>query len=188
MEEFFEIAKKPKTNYNIKISTNADVYNLKEIKAIKDAVQEHLVFIGLDNANNVRNISLVGIGSGQCVNVDSKFIVRTALVSACEKVILVHNHPSNSLKPSNADKHVSDVTNKLLNLFNINLLDHIIVTENEYFSMAKSKEFDQNYKNDKTEYLDKALLIEENNILKNEINELKENIENQDMFEDEYEG
>ena len=183
MEELFEIMKKPKNNYNTKVCSSDSVYRLKEIQAIKDAVQEHLVFIGLDNANNIRNISLLGIGSGKCINIDSKFIVRTALVSACEKVILVHNHPSNSTKPSQQDIHLTTVTNRLLKVFNIELIDHIIVTEKEYLSMGKMLE--SNLENDSNlpAFLDKGLLVEENERLKAELEELKDNLEIEEDFE-----
>ena len=52
-----------------------------------------------------------------------------------DKVILVHNHPSNSLNPSLQDKEMSNITNQLLKSFNIQFLDHIIVSENSYTSM-----------------------------------------------------
>jgi DNA repair protein RadC len=183
MEELFEIMKKPKNKYNIKLGTTDSVYKLKEIQAIKDAVQEHLVFIGLDQANNVRNISLLGIGSGKCINIDSKFIVRTALISACEKVILVHNHPSNSLKPSKEDIHLTTVTNRLLKVFHIQLIDHIIVTENEYLSMGRIAEKNLEEDSNLPVFLDKGLLVEEIERLKTELNELKQSMESEEDYE-----
>ena len=42
-----------------KVASPNDVYNLKEVQEIKDAVQEHLLFIGLDSKNNIRNVSLL---------------------------------------------------------------------------------------------------------------------------------
>lgn len=132
-------------------------------------MQEHLLFIGLDRGNNIRNISLVGVGTSSGINIDSKYIVRTALVTASDKVILVHNHPSNNLDPSNKDKYITNVTSKLLKAFNIELIDHIIVTENNYISMGAKKAIDEEYENDRTKIIDKVLLIEENNKLKKEV-------------------
>ena len=58
-----DIQKKPnKTDYR-KITKPEDVYNLEEVQEIKDALQEHFLFIGLDRANHVRKISLMGIGT-----------------------------------------------------------------------------------------------------------------------------
>lgn len=181
MELSIEVQKKPKTNLELNISGTKDVYNIPQVQAIKDAVQEHFLFIGLDNKNNVRDISLLGMGSGNCVNIDSKYIIRSAIVSASEKVILVHNHPSNSLKPSEADIHLSNVTGKMLKLFNVNLVDHIIVTENEYMSMQSANDIDRNYTDKDLEYIDKTLLLEENQRLKNELKTIKSSEIEDDM-------
>ena len=161
-----EIQKKPNVIVNRKITKSNEVFELEEVQEIKDAVQEHLLFIGLDRGNNIRNISLLGIGTSNEISIDSKYIVRTALISASDKVILVHNHPSNKLEPSNNDRHITNVTSKLLKAFNIELLDHVIVTENNYISMGAIKAIDRNYENDRTKIIDKTLLIEENNELK----------------------
>ena len=96
-----EIQKKPKVIEEIKLEKSSEVFALEEVQEIKDAVQEHLLFIGLDRGNNIRNISLLGIGTSNEISIDSKYIVRTALITASDKVILVHNHPSNKLEPSN---------------------------------------------------------------------------------------
>ena len=146
---------------NIKVSSSQDIVNLEQVQAIKNAVKEHLLFIGLDRGNNVRNISVLGIGSNCEVIIDSKDIIRTALLSCSERVVLVHNHPSNKLEPSLPDIHITNVTNQILKTFNIELLDHIIVTEREFISMEKIKKF----------------LIEENKRLKQEIEMLKNNKE-----------
>lgn len=160
-----EIQKKPNATENRKINKSNEVFQLEEVQEIKDAVQEHLLFIGLDRGNNIRNISLLGIGTSNEISIDSKYIVRMALITASDRVILVHNHPSNNLDPSNKDRHITNVTSKLLKAFNIELLDHVIVTENNYISMGAIKAIDKN-ENDRTKIIDKTLLIEENNELK----------------------
>ena len=132
---------------DIKVLCSTDIVNLEQVQAIRNAVKEHLLFIGLDRANNIRNISILGIGSSCEIIIDTKDIIRTALLSCSEKVILVHNHPSNSLKPSNPDIHLTNVTNQILKTFNITLLDHIIVTEIEYISMEKIKNVDRDFTN-----------------------------------------
>ena len=91
-----------------KVNKPEDVFNLEEVQEIKDAIQEHFLFLGLDRVNNIRNISLLGIGTSSHIEIDVKYIVRTALVTGSDKVILVHNHPSNSLEPSFQDKEILD--------------------------------------------------------------------------------
>ncbi len=169
------VIQKPKKNYkeNIAITSPEMVVELKEVKEIRNAVREHLLCINLDYVNNVRNISVLGIGTSNNVIIDTKEIIRNALFSASDKVILIHNHPSNSLEPSKHDKHITNITKHILNVFNIELLDHIIVTEKEYLSMKKSKELDNTYGADEMDKLEKELLYEENLRLKQEIDELK---------------
>ena len=170
-----EIQKKPKVEnvWKNKISSPESVYELKEVKEIKDAIQEHLLFIGLDRGNNIRNIRIIGIGTSGYINIDSKDIVRTALLTVSDKVILVHNHPSNNLIPSNSDKHITNFTNQLLKVFNIELVDHIIVTDKSYSSM-KEKHFIKNeYEYYQTDLLNKVTLLEENKILKDKIKKIE---------------
>lgn len=174
-----------------KVNKPEDVFNLEEVQEIKDAIQEHFLFLGLDRVNNIRNISLLGIGTSSHIEIDVKYIVRTALVTASDRVILVHNHPSNSLEPSLQDKEISNISNQLLKAFNIRLLDHIIVSENSYVSMGTLKLINDRYESERTKLLDKITVIEENIKLKDEIvrlnKELKKYREMEKDTEDEYE-
>ena len=73
-----QVSDKPKTNIDreIKVSNSKDVVNLEEVQAIKNATNEYFIFIGLDRANNVRNISLLGIGTSSNILIDSKDIIK----------------------------------------------------------------------------------------------------------------
>lgn len=157
----------------IKVKTTEDVFNLKEIQEIKNAMQEHLLFIGLDRGNNIKCIRLIGIGSASGITVDSKEIVRTALLTAVEKVILVHNHPSNSLEPSKADKHFTNFTNKVLEVFNIELLDHIIVNENDFVSIKHFVGINKSFETESLKMMNRTFLLEENIKLKKELEHFK---------------
>ena len=174
-----------------KVNKPEDVFKLEEVQEIKDAIQEHFLFLGLDRVNNIRNISLLGIGTSSHIEIDVKYIVRTALVTASDRVILVHNHPSNSLEPSLQDKEISNISNQLLKAFNIRLLDHIIVSENSYVSMESLKIINDKYESERTKLLDKITVIEENIKLKDEIvrlnKELKKYRKMEKDTEDEYE-
>ena len=186
-----DIQKKECAIIERKVNKPEDVFNLEEVQEIKDAIQEHFLFLGLDRVNNIRNISLLGIGTSSHIEIDVKYIVRTALVTASDRVILVHNHPSNSLEPSLQDKEISNISNQLLKAFNIRLLDHIIVSENSYVSMESLKLINDKYESERTKLLDKITVIEENIKLKDEIvrlnKELKKYREMEKDTEDEYE-
>ena len=121
---------------DIKVTGTKDVLKLQEVQAIKDALQEHLLFIGLDRGNNIRSINLLGIGTSSDIYINSKDILRTALLTASEKVILVHNHPTGVLHPSKPDE---ELTKKIVGagkILDIRLLDHLIISEDTYFSFA----------------------------------------------------
>lgn len=171
-----EIQKKPPKDYkkDIQVKSTTDVVRLEEVKEIRNAMQENMILIGLDRGNNIRTLNLMGIGTNQNIMVDSKDILRTALMSGSDRIILVHNHPSNTLKASPEDLHFTNITNKFLGVFNIQLLDHIIVTENEHLSMVNERLVNKEYKDSDMDIIDKTLIIEENIKLKNEIKNMEE--------------
>lgn len=171
-----DILKKNEVENKIKITCATDAIKLKEIQEIRNAYQEYFFFIGLDRANNFRTINLLGIGSSNCININSRDIVRAALISNSEGIILVHNHPSNSLKPSSEDIKLTNYINKVIQVFNIELLDHIIVTEDNHVSLRKLDVINKNYADKKIEMMDKILLLEENKKLKQELLEFKEKL------------
>ena len=150
-----------------------EVYDLPEVQAIKGAVQEHLLFIGVDGKNNIKTINLLGIGDARSIIISPKYILRSAIINNCEKVVLVHNHPSNSLKASKEDKEMSVIINNLLNFHGISLLDHIIVTEEGFYSMGLNNDIDYEKSSKQLDRLNISNLKNENDKLKEEIKQLK---------------
>ena len=154
------------------ILSTTDVFNLEEVQEIKNAIQEHLIYIGLDNKNNLRNINLIGIGTSSQINVDLKEIIRLALLNVNDNVILVHNHPSNVLKPSPADIEMTNIVGVFLKTFNIRLMDHVIVGNDNYLSMMKEKYINLEYENQRIYAMQNSLLKNENETLKKEIEKI----------------
>lgn len=172
----YEVEKKPNLltpENSIKITNPAIVFDLKEIQEIKNAIQEHLLYIGLDNGNHVRNVSILSIGNSDKLKLDPKHIVRKALVNANDRVILVHNHPSNSLEASSSDKKFTNTVQSLLSMFNIELLDHVIVTENAYTSMKSKGKIIDNYQKYNIDLADYQSLLSENKELKEKVKTLE---------------
>ena len=179
--------KKPNSELKRKVCSPSEVFKLKEVQEIKDAMLEHLIFIGLDRGNNVRKVNLLSIGTSCNTLIDSKSIIRNAITSGSDKVILVHNHPSNSLQPSKQDEYATSIITKILPIFNIELTDHVIVTEDSYLRMEHLKMINEEVKNKDYELLDKALLTEENEKLKKENEELKRQLSEEKNLEDDME-
>ena len=158
-----------------KITKPEDVYNLKEVQEIKNALQEHLLLVGLNNANKIRSIRILGIGSQNCVMIPIKDIIRTAMLTTSEKVILVHNHPSGTLNPSKHDIDLTFRSKTMLEALNIEFLDHLIVTEEGYTSIASQKMIKENSQYDKVYYFEIEMLKEENKRLKQELEKIENN-------------
>ena len=105
--------------------------------------QEHFWVVGLNNANKVLFIELIALGRQNRVAVPPPDVFRMAIYKLALKVILVHNHPSGNLTPSAADKAFTDRILKVGEIIHIDVLDHIIITENSYYSFMETGLMDQ---------------------------------------------
>jgi len=91
----------------------------------------------LNNANKVKGIYEVSTGGITETLVDLRIVFAVVLKSLTTSVILVHNHPSGNLKPSEADKRLTEKIKNAALLFDIKVLDHLIITpDGNYFSFA----------------------------------------------------
>ncbi|PQJ81053.1 hypothetical protein BTO18_16475 [Polaribacter porphyrae] len=90
----------------------------------------------LNYANRVLGISEISVGVSTHVTADVKEVTQLALLTASTQIIVIHNHPSGKLNPSKADENITAKIKKALNLFYIVLLDHLIITSEDYFSFA----------------------------------------------------
>ncbi len=131
-----------KNEEQIKIGCSDDIYGIMQRILLRenkiDRNREHLWTISLDNANKILNIELVSIGSINKTIVEPMEVFSIPLQKRAVKVIVVHNHPSGELRPSAADK---DITDRLIQcglILNLPVLDHLIITENTYYSFADS--------------------------------------------------
>ncbi|PZX18084.1 DNA repair protein RadC [Breznakibacter xylanolyticus] len=79
-------------------------------------------------------------GTGGSAFVDKRLIAAAAIKSNAKQVILAHNHPSGNNTPSPDDIISTKEVRKALNLFNISLNDHLIITKTDYYSMADNGE------------------------------------------------
>ncbi len=92
----------------------------------------------LNQANKVLGIySLSKGGINQCT-VDIRHIYSIALKVNASAIIVAHNHPSGNLKPSSADLKITSQIASAGEILNIKLLDHLIITEVDYFSIEES--------------------------------------------------
>jgi DNA repair protein RadC len=117
--------------------------------------QEHFWIIGLNNINKVLFIELVSLGATNRLQVAPPELFRMAIYKLAVKAILVHNHPSGTTKISPADKDFTDRMLKAGNMLNIEVIDHLIITEENYTSFLDQDIIQDLRENGRYELIDK---------------------------------
>lgn len=100
-----------------------------------DLHKEHFWVFSLNKIFKILNLELVSMGSKDRTIADPGEVFRFPLYKSSSYVILVHNHPSGSLKPSEADIKLTNRLMKAGDILNVKVIDHVIVTEKSYFSL-----------------------------------------------------
>ena len=90
----------------------------------------------LNQANKINHMEIVSEGGITGTIADPRIILKKALEENAVSLILCHNHPSGSLKPSRQDEEITKKIKEASKYFDIKVLDHIIVSETGYFSFA----------------------------------------------------
>jgi len=126
----------------IQIQNSEDIYSVMQRILLRenktDRGREHFWTISLDNANKILNIELVSLGSFKETIVEPMEVFSIPLQKRAVTLILVHNHPAGTLTPSEADKDITDHMIQVGNIMKVEVLDHLIITENSYYSFANS--------------------------------------------------
>jgi DNA repair protein RadC len=104
---------------------------------LADQAYETFYVMFLNNANKVLGYKCVSSGGMTATVVDSRLLFKEAIARNATKLILCHNHPSGNLRPSQADISITRKIKELGLLFDICLIDHIIVGETGYLSLAE---------------------------------------------------
>lgn len=120
-----------------KITNSVDAYAIfLKSYVSKMEYQEVFSVMLLNNSNDVLGIKTISEGTITGTLVDIRLIFQTALKAHATGLILCHNHPSGTLKASNADKSITDKIKKASEFLDIKLLDHLIITSENYYSFA----------------------------------------------------
>jgi len=93
---------------------------------------EHFGIVYLDTQLNILMTELVSSGSLSTANVFPREIIKRVLALACGSILCFHNHPSQSLLPSNSDRAVTKKIQTALASIDVELLDHIIIGDGFY--------------------------------------------------------
>ena len=101
-----------------------------------DYRQEVFAVMFLNRANRMNQLEVVSMGGLTGTVADPRIILKKALEEDAVSIVLCHNHPSGSLKPSRADEQLTQKIKEAAALFDIRVIDHIIVTQGGYYSFA----------------------------------------------------
>lgn len=107
------------------------------ILAEKD--REVLGVIGLDAKNHINYFEAVHIGTMTQSLIHPREIFKASILTNSHSIILAHNHPSGDVTPSSADRRVTEKMIDAGILMGIEVIDHIIVSEDKYFSIKENK-------------------------------------------------
>lgn len=129
------------------VRRDANVKKKKTVSCSKDAAdylqakfqhlsEEVFVVLFLNNANKINHMETVSSGGRKGTVVDVQVILKKALEHNAAKMIVSHNHPSGSLRPSQADISMTNKIVQASKLLDIEVVDHIIISDSGYYSFA----------------------------------------------------
>jgi DNA repair protein RadC len=118
-----------------KITSSQTVFELMQ-PILGELPHEEFWIIYLNNANKIISKFQLSKGGITGTLVDVRLVFKTALAIGAVGLILAHNHPSGTLKPSESDKQITQKLKVAGEQLDIKILDHVIVTETSFFSFS----------------------------------------------------
>ena len=127
--------KSTEPNSKPQIRSSADVYEQIKPQLMDQPIEQFWILL-LSRSNKVIKKQMISTGGVSGTIADPKVIFKAALDVLASGLILIHNHPSGNLKPSQADIQLTKKMKDSGRLLEIPILDHVIFTDNGYFSFA----------------------------------------------------
>ncbi|MDD3414240.1 MAG: JAB domain-containing protein [Lachnospiraceae bacterium] len=106
---------------------------------LKDLDREVMCVITLKTDGTPINASFVSVGTLNAAIACPREIMKSVILSNAASLILIHNHPSGGAHPSSMDIQITDKLNQVCTLLDVNLLDHVIIGEREWFSFREKE-------------------------------------------------
>lgn len=122
---------------NIKITRSQDANEtIRKVFPVSISDREAFVALYLSNSNKTIGFGICSIGGYTSTLIDVRILLKEALLASATGILICHNHPSGNLNPSAADLQITKKIKDSANIIDINLLDHLIITEDCYYSFA----------------------------------------------------
>lgn len=139
----------------LSVSLNKNI-NLEELPILKNTIdtvlilrelytedtflwKEEVILLCLNMNRQIIGYHKVSLGGMTSSVLDVRTIFTVAIQSLAVAIIITHNHPSGNKSPSNQDIQITEQIKKAGDILNIPLLDHIIITQNDYFSFKNNR-------------------------------------------------
>lgn len=117
------------------IFLSKDVYELMQ-PLIGDLRNEEFWIVAINNASRIIKKVQVSVGGIDQTSADVRLIMRVLIEAGASLFAAVHNHPSGNPKPSNDDRKLTEQLKKAADIFNIRMMDHVIITNQGYYSFC----------------------------------------------------
>jgi DNA repair protein RadC len=117
------------------VCKSSDIARFLQI-SLQDRQQEVFGVLYLNRANRINHFEIVSEGGITGTVADPRIILKKALEQNAVSIIVCHNHPSGNLQPSRADEQLTQRLKEAAQLLDIHMLDHVIVSEQGYYSFA----------------------------------------------------
>ncbi|MGE0792581.1 MAG: DNA repair protein RadC [Candidatus Woesearchaeota archaeon] len=115
------------------IKSAKDVFNYCSPK-LSNLDKEHFMILHLNTKNKVIRDEIISIGTLNSSLIHPREVFKSAIKDSSNSIILVHNHPSGDIEPSDEDKEVTKILTQAGELLNIKVLDHVIIGKKDYYS------------------------------------------------------
>ena len=119
----------------VQVKSSRDAYEILT-PTMSDLPHEEFWVLYLNRSNKVIYKERHSTGGIAGTVADTKLVIRTAILKRASGIIIAHNHPSGNLRPSQADVDLTKNFKEAAKVVEVNLLDHIIITQSDYYSFA----------------------------------------------------
>lgn len=132
------ISYKNKNQDAVKVSSSVEVYNFILNHWDDDTldIQENVKILLLNSSNTILGVYDVSRGGINSTVIDLRLVLSVALKCLATSIILVHNHPSGNINPSEQDREFTKKIKSACKFLEIQMFDHIIITRHDYYSFA----------------------------------------------------
>jgi len=133
-----ELSRRHLIKRNVRVSCAEDVW--RELRSYADKKQEYFLSITLDGAGHIIEKRVVTVGTLNQSLVHPRELFADAITDRAAGIVIAHNHPSGQCFPSSEDRRVTRRIKEVSSIIGIELIDHVIITKESWFSFAEEGE------------------------------------------------